>query len=178
MNRRTALKTLGVAALPGLAGCATYNDAKDRFNRLASGGILTDSYNATSGFYGGLAQKDDVDKDDTQAQLIAESDQLNVTTTGTAAEFIENTDFSRHLLLVIQFVDRQDAEFKVGVVRRIGDGFYRVGLSRQSGTSDVYMVHTLLGRLKFIDAEAARQAFKFSVYYRGSEFTLFNPKAT
>lgn len=178
MNRRTALKTLGAAALPGLAGCATYEQGMDRFNRLASGGILAESYDATSGFYGGLAQQDEVSRDDTHAQLIAEPDQLEgLTTTGTPSEFIEETDFTRSLLVVVQFVDRQDAEFSVGVVRRIGDGIYRVGLSRRSGTSDVYMVHTLLGRLNFVDAAAARAAEEFSVYYRGTEFRLENPES-
>lgn len=178
MNRRTALKTLGVAALPGIAGCATTDRAMDKFNRMASGGILADSYDATAGFYGGLAQKNDVSRDETHAQLIAEKDQLEgLTTTGTPSEFIENTDFTKSLLIVVQFVDRQDAEFSVGVVRRIGDGGYRVGLSRRSGTSDVYMVHTLLGRLNFVSPEAARQAAEFSVYYRGTEFRLENPEA-
>lgn len=178
MNRRTALRALGAAAIPGLAGCATYDRASDRFNRMASGGILTDSYDATSGFYGGLAQQDDVGRDETHAQLIAAKDQLqDLTTTGTPNEFIENTDFSRSLLLVVQFVDRQDAEFSVGVVRRIGDGIYRVGLSRRSGTSSVYMVHSLMGRLKFESADAMRTAREFSVYYRGTEFRLENPEA-
>lgn len=178
MDRRTVLKTLGVAAAPGLAGCATYDRAKDSFNRKASGGILADSLDATTGFEGGLAAKSSVKKDDSQAVLVAKDGELSwLTPTGEVASFIEATDFSRSLLVVIQLVDRVDAEFSVGVVRRIGDGVYRVGLSRRSGTSDDFVVHTLLGRLKFVDAPASRQARKFSVYYRGSEFRLYNLEA-
>ena len=179
MNRRTALKTLGVAAIPGLAGCAAYDDARDAFNRKASGGILADSYDAISGFEGGLAAKRNLSMDDDQAQLIAKEGELDwLKPSGAVATFIDETDFSRSLLVVVQLVDRADAEFSVGVVRRIGDGAYRVGLSRRSGTSEDYVVHTLLGRLRFVDAASSEQARKFSVYYRGSEFRLYNPESS
>ena len=178
MDRRTVLQTLGVAAVPGLAGCATYDRAKDAFNRKASGGILADSYDATTHFGGGLAAKSSVGRDDSQAALVATESGLSwLQASGDVAAFIEETDFSRSLLVVVQLVDRVDAEFSVGVVRRIGDGVYRVGLSRRSGTNDDFVVHTLPGRLQFVDAAAARQAKKFSVYYRGSEFRLYNPEA-
>lgn len=178
MDRRTVLRSLGVAAVPALAGCASYDRAKDAFNRKASGGILAESLDATSGVGGGLAGKSSVDRDDDQAVLVANNGGLAwLKPSGDVAEFIENTDFSRSLMVVVQLVDRVDAEFTVGVVRRIGDGVYRVGLSRRSGTSDDYVVHTLLGRLNFVDEAASKQAKKFSVYYRGTEFRLYNPEA-
>lgn len=178
MDRRTVLQTLGVAAVPGLAGCASYDRAKDAFNRKASGGILADSLDATTGVGGGLAAKSSVDRDADQAVLVAKEGELSwLEPSGEVAEFIENTDFSRSLLVVVQLVDREDAAFSVGVVRRIGDGVYRVGLSRRSGTSDHIVVHTLLGRLNFVDEAASKQAKKFSVYYRGSEYRLYNPEA-
>lgn len=178
MDRRTVLRSLGVAAVPALAGCASYDRAKDAFNRKASGGILAESLDATSGVSGGLAGKSSVDRDDSQAALVAKDGGLSwLEPSGEVAAFIEHTDFSRSVMVVIQLVDRVDAEFTVGVVRRIGDGVYRVGLSRRSGTSDDYVVHTLLGRLNFVDEAASKQAKKFSVYYRGSEFRLYNPEA-
>lgn len=178
MDRRTVLKSLGVAAAPGLAGCASYDRAKDAFNRKASGGILADSLDATNGVDGGLAAKSSIGRDDSQAVLVAKGGELAwLEPSGEVAAFIENTDFTRSVMVVIQLVDRADAEFTVGVVRRIGDGVYRVGLSRRSGTSDDFVVHTLLGRLNFVDEAASRQAKKFSVYYRGSEFRLYNPEA-
>lgn len=178
MDRRTVLKSLGVAAVPGLAGCASYDRAKDAFNRKASGGILADSLDATDGIEGGLVAKSSVERDDSQAALVATEGSLSwLEPSGEAAAFVENTDFSRSLMVVVQLVDRADATFTVGVVRRIGDGIYRVGLSRRSGTSDEFVVHTLLGRLNFVDEAASKQAEKFSVYYRGSEFRLYNPEA-
>lgn len=178
MDRRTVLGTLGALAVPSLAGCATYDRASDRFDRLASGGILAESYDATSGVYGGLTNEDELSEDDNNARIATSLDDLSdYTFIGKTKAFVEETDFSRTLLIVVQFVDREDATFSVGVVRRIGDGVFRVGISRQSGTSSVKMVHTLLGRLEFTDAAALERARRFSVYYRGSEFVLSNPRS-
>lgn len=97
------------------------------WNLAALGAATIDSpTDSTTGFEGGLAAKRTLSRDDDQSQLVAKDGELGwLKPSGEVAEFIENTDFSRSLLVVIQLVDRVDAEFAVGVVRRIGDGVYR-----------------------------------------------------